>query len=146
MEKTYTIGDLNFEVSATNKRVCHERFAKGYNGDPTHYLYDIVIKRGGVTESFEFHDSIHNYQMKREFTESSLNDALDCIISDAYAFTNCKNAEDFADEYGYDYYENRKEVLEIWDKIVENWKKVNNLFSENDLDNISKYYLRFDLQ
>lgn len=144
MEKTYTIGNLNFEVSTTNKRVCYERFVKGYPGDPTHYLYDIVIKRGGVTESFEFHDSIHNYQINREFAESDLNNALDCIISDAYAFINCKNVEDFAVEYGYDYFENRKEVLEIWEKIVENWKKVSNLFSEDDLDNISNYFLRFD--
>lgn len=139
MKKNFTIDGIEFTVSASSQKVCHKRFATGYSGDPTHYTYSITVRRGETSESFGFHDSIRNYQDGIGATEEMLDSALYSIVEDAFAFLNSRNAQDFADEFGYDYWGEQKRVLKIWDAIVENGKKVSHLFSTEELEKISKY-------
>lgn len=40
--------------------------------------------------------------------------ALYCFLSDGIAYHNAKDKYDFADEFGYDKYEDRKRLNEVW--------------------------------
>jgi hypothetical protein len=139
MEKNYTFENGNtFSVSAGNRRANHSRFVTTYQGNPTHYTYKITIEYKGKSESFTFHDSIYNYQNKKGATEEMIDNALECLIDDYYAYLNCNNVGEFADEFGYDYLDDKRRVNRIWKLLGENWDKLDNLFTEEEASEIEQ--------
>lgn len=139
MKIDYKHNGIEFSVTAHKRRTERKSFGRGYSGDPTHYTYTITIKRGEVAEDFKFHDSIYNYQRGITETEDMINGALDCIISEYYDWKNCSSAEDFAEEFGYDYYEEKRHVNAVWKAISKNGEKVERLFSEDEIEEISTF-------
>lgn len=66
--------------------------------------YRVTIKNGSLKFTTTFTDSIYN---TCNGTPSSKMDILYCVVMDAQCYENYDSLEDFADNFGYDLYEER---------------------------------------
>lgn len=83
-----------------------------------------------------------NFQCNINFTktdnESMKQHFLNCCFSDAFAYINNQDIYDFADEFGYDYDENPKEIKRIYTACEKAYNKLCDMFDE-DFDDLSEY-------
>lgn len=105
--------------------------------DEPHYAYSIAIRKDGKSKSFTFHDSIYNYRRNQGPTEEMINNAVDCILSDAFSYKNAADVYDFAEEFGYDPYEEYDIVKKIYNACGKTYNKLRDLFSLEDMEELS---------
>lgn len=63
---------------------------------PRHEKYNITISRCDDGRSINF-----NYQCNPHYTQPSLEDCMECYITDAQSYEAFDNIDDFYNEYGY---------------------------------------------
>lgn len=127
---TFTLGNGDsFTVTAKNKR-------KSTHWGQEHYAYTIVIERNGLEYKTTFHDSAVNYWHNRGPSEQMLKSALDSVLMDYNAYDSNKEFNDFIDEYGYDY-EDEKGV-KAYIGCFETYTYLNRLFTLEELNEIAE--------
>ena len=94
-------------------------------------MYYCKLRRGNKTYSFPFFDSVTNY---RKCKRPSKYDILACL--DTYDYIN--GIEDFANEFGYDIFENYKEVKKIYNACMKQSDKLHGLFTNEELEMLSE--------
>lgn len=100
-----------------------------------HRLYKCIIKYNGRQYTFK-------YQCNAKFTPE-LNDVMDCLLLDAFSYSDSKDIIDFANEFGYDIYEDRKHVKKIYNACKKTWNALNRLFTEEEIAEIEKEVREF---
>lgn len=93
------------------------------------------IVMGNNHFSVSFYDSHNNYCKGIDhLDEKALKGALNCCIMDATCYMNNNSLEDFAYAYGYDIYEDRKEVSRVFNGCRSTYLKLKDLgLSDNDI-------------
>lgn len=75
------------------------------------YKHKITIVRGDKKVNFNFFNSQIAYSKRQEYlTDRDMKDAFECIVDDAIVSYNYSNFIDFAENYGYDDYDEAKRV------------------------------------
>ena len=129
---TYKLNNGNTILYATAKR--RGTSTALLNG--VHYAYDIVLEvAGGGSVSFRFHDSINNYNMGKRENESMIHDAVNCIISDAYAIQQNPTLHEFAAEFGYDV-ENIGKASKAFTGCDKTYKKLQRILRSYEMDEL----------
>lgn len=127
MEKIYELSNGTIvKVKATNKR---EARTKSFNN--RHYAYTITFIVGENKFSTTFHDSADNYCKRIGATEEMINDAVNCIILDTYAYSNNTNFYDFCNAYGYEIHNN--EGYRVWNACAKICEKLENLLNSEEI-------------
>ena len=116
-------------VSSTNKGTSNALL-----GD-THYRYLIKFVVGDISVSFTFHDSIYNYRKGITANKQMIDSAVDCIISDGFAFANNSKLANFLIEYGYDDY-NYTEGKKCYNGCMDTWYKLLKIMSEEEISEL----------
>lgn len=128
MKNIYTLSNgKQITVSARNKGT-----SKALLGD-THYKYLITMKVYDISVSFTFHDSISNWRKGKTATMEMINDAIDCIISDGYAWYNSYNLNDFLNEFGY---ENSIKGLRVYIACKKTWFKLLQILNVDEIEEL----------
>lgn len=91
------------------------------------WQYYCKLRRGHKTYSFPFYDSVANYEKGERPTKY---DVLACL--DTYDYI-C-GIEDFANEFGYDLYEDYKETEKIYKACMKQGAKLHGLFTDEELE------------
>ena len=95
------------------------------------WKYYCKLRRGHKTYSFPFYDSIANYEKGERPTKY---DVLACL--DVYDYID--GLEDFANEFGYDLCDNRKETEKIYKACMKQSEKLHELFTDEELEMLSQ--------
>jgi hypothetical protein len=87
--------------------------------------YRVTIKNGSLKFTTTFTDSLYNtYNHK----PSSKMDILYCVLMDAQCYDNYDNLEDFADNFGYDLYEERGKAKKVFYGCERAYDSITELF------------------
>jgi hypothetical protein len=132
MKQTYTLASGVVTASATRQKETMAMLGM------MHYAYTIEIAKDGVKKTFTFHDSSYNYERGIQATNEMINDAVDCILSDAYAYSNNGDVYDFAEEFGYDPYEEYEKAEKIYNACGKTYDKLRDLLSLEDMEELSE--------
>jgi len=93
------------------------------------FKHDIVVKVDGKETRATFFGSIHEYhQGKAEYGAEDLIIALECFVSDAIAYMNSEDIDDFAREFGY---AKVSEVIRAYRGCERQYKKLKRLGFED---------------
>lgn len=95
------------------------------------YYYSCKLRRGNKTYTFQFYDSVNNYQNDERPTKY---DILACLET----FDYIDGLEDFANEFGYDIYENYKETEKIYKACMKQSEKLHRLFDDEELEQLAE--------
>ena len=87
--------------------------------------YRVTIINEGLKFSTTFTDSMHNTCQN---TPSHKIEMLYCILMDAQCYDNYDNLEDFADNYGYDLYEERSKAKKCFYGCERTYNNIIELF------------------
>lgn len=96
--------------------------------------YSVVLKYNGNCITMLYHDNYKNESGKDEF--------LYALLMDAMAYENCFNLADFMDELGYDY-DQRKEAEKAYKACERQYKKLNMLFTEEEIEELQNEFEDF---
>lgn len=130
MEKIYTLSNGTIvKVKATNKR---EACTKSFNH--RHYAYTITFMANDKKFSTTFHDSAYNYCKRIGATEDMINDAVNCIISDAQSYSNYTNFYDFCNAFGYEIHEG--EGYRVWNACAKICEKLEDMFNSEEISEL----------
>lgn len=86
--------------------------------------FRVFVTINGKRIQFEYY--CNEPELKRE----SLIEALNCLVLDAIAYRNAKDKYDFAEEFGYDKYEDRKRLSDAWKGCMsasDKWEKLGDI-------------------
>lgn len=100
---------------------------------PHHTKFDCVIKYGTNSKPFQF-----TYQCNTDYMMPNINDVMDSLLLDTYAYDNCDSPSEMADEFGYDYYEDKNKVDKIWDACKRTANALHEMFSDDELSEIER--------
>lgn len=95
------------------------------------WRYYCKLRRGHKTYSFPFFDSVMNYKKGERPTKY---DVLACL--DTYDYIN--GIEDFANEFGYDLYEDYEEVKKTYKACMKQSEKLHGFFTDEELEMLAK--------
>ena len=127
MKKTFTLNDEKIvNVKATNKGT-----SSALLGEP-HYKYEIAIVVNDERRTFVYHDSIYNYVHGCK-DEHLIENAVDAIISDAYAYINNSSVMEFINEFGYEDYAKGQRV---YDACKKSYEKLAALLSDEEIEEL----------
>ena len=101
-----------------------------------HRKYVCIIKYNGKQYTFD-------YQCNPIYSKPNLNDCMDSLLLDGFSYSDSKDIIDFANEFGYDIYENKAEVKRIYNACKKTWKALNRLFTEDEISEIEKEVREF---
>lgn len=132
MKKTYVLKCGEVTATAKNQKVTDKMLCG------MHFAYTIELKKDGVKKSFTFHDSVYNYRRNQGPTEEMINDAVDCILSDAFSYENAADVYDFAEEFGYDYEEEEKDVNRIYNGCKKTYYKLSEILDAEGMMELSE--------
>ena len=93
---------------------------------PNHTKFDCMIKYNG--KQFKF-----PYQCNTKYMKPTAKDCIYAVIMDAYSFDSCSDIFDFANEFGYDPYEDAKRVKKIYKACERAYNSLHRLFSDAEL-------------
>lgn len=97
--------------------------------------YKVTIHNGNSKANFTFTDSIYNTQKGLKSHKFNM---LHCIVLDAQCYQDTANKEDFANEFGYDMYEDSKILNRAYKGCERAYNKLIELFyGENGLHVLS---------
>lgn len=95
------------------------------------WKYYCKLRRRHKTYSFPFFDSVANY---RENKRPSKYDVLACL--DTYDYIN--GIDDFANEFGYDLFEDYKATEKIYKACMKQSEKLHGLFTDEELEMLTE--------
>ena len=103
-------------------------------GSNTCYSLKLIYKNKTLT--FTYHDSIYNYNNHIKLNKK---DALYCIIMDMNCFDSCAGIEDFANNFGYELYDDNytgynKELLKAYKGCKRTSEALHNIFTSEELE------------
>lgn len=75
--------------------------------------HKVLVRIGDVHTTFR-HTTFNYYCNDYELNEDGLREAFYYFLSDGIAYRNAKDIFDFADEFGYDKYEDLKRLKKAW--------------------------------
>ena len=93
--------------------------------------YQVTITNNAEVYRYTFHDSIMNTAQGKM---SSDFDILHCAISDAECYEYNDSLQDFADNFGYDLYEERKKAEKAFNGCKTAYESLIRLFGEEGYD------------
>ena len=96
---------------------------------PAHRKYVCIIKYNGRQYTFD-------YQCNPIYSKPNLNDCMDSLLLDGFSYSDSKDIIDFANEFGYDIYENKAEVKRIYNACKKTWEALNRLFTDEELEEL----------
>ena len=130
MQKTYTLSNGTIIiVKAINKR---EACTKSFNH--RHYAYTIHFIVGNNKYAFTFHDSAYNFCKRIGATEQMIDDAVNCIISDARSYSNYTNFYDFCNAFGYEIHDG--EGYRVWNACAKTCEKLEEMLNSEEIDEL----------
>lgn len=118
----------HYNIKTVTKKLIDSPFAKGKC-----YQYRIEIENDGKKARFTYHDSVHNYERKKEL---DYNIVLECLILDARAYSETEDILDFCMEFGYE--KDMKRCRQAYKGCEETYYKLKTLFTENELRELEK--------
>lgn len=95
------------------------------------WTYYCKLRRGNKTYSFPFYDSVANYEKGERPTKY---DVLACL--DTYDYID--GIEDFAQEFGYDLYEDYKAIEKIYKACMKQSEKLHGFFTDEELEMLAE--------
>ena len=129
MKKTYNLSNGTIvNVSATNREESYALL------NDRHYAYQIIFEVDNKVASFTYHDSVYNFLKGQTATEKMIDGAVDCILSDAYAYKNAKDVHDFISEFGYEDYE---KGFKVYCACGETLIKLQWVLSESEIEELN---------
>lgn len=126
-EKIYN--DIKFSFSKAKNQTAH-MFT------PKHVKYNCKITYNDSFFSHSYQCNPYYYNMS---TKEVKKDFLTCLLQDAFAFLDSRNIQDFADEFGYDFYEDKKEVERIFHDCERTYTKLSYMFNEIEMNELLNY-------
>lgn len=118
------------------------KFAKTLAKNQTAHMFSKDHTKFNCTIFYNDKKYSSNYQCNVNFSktdnESMKQDFLHCCFLDAFGYINSQNIYDFSDEFGYDYYENPKEIKRIYSLCEKAYNKLSDMFGE-DFDDLNEY-------
>ena len=132
-----TIKDMGIKITVTNSEVEKSPFAKGYNRK-----YRIKLTKGNKEFTFAFHDSIYNYCNNIKLNKL---DTLYSVIMDMNCYDNARNFEDFANEFGYELYNEytgvyNKKSLRVFEECERTSNKLHDMFTDSELEKLQDLF------
>jgi len=106
-------------------KIRYQKLTQGKSQYGMYNRYRVTINNHEQTYKYTFNDSIANTQrgtMSNDFT------IFHSIIVDAGCYEYCDSLEEFANEYGYDLYENRKQAEKAFNSCREEYEALIRLF------------------
>ena len=118
------------------------KFTKTLAKNQTAHMFSEVHTKFYCAISYNDKKYSTNYQCNVDYsktdTENMKEDFLYCVFLDAFSYIDSRDIYDFAKQYGYDYYENSKEVKRIYSLCEKAYNKLSDMFGE-DFDDLSEY-------
>ena len=96
--------------------------------------YRVTIKNNDEKFSTTFTDSIYNTSRGERSSNISI---LYCVLMDAQCYENSNSLEDFADNYGYDLYEERGKATRIFRACERQYNNIIKLFGSEGYEVLS---------
>ena len=90
--------------------------------------YRVTIKNNDEEFTTTFTDSIYNTSRGERSSNISI---LDCVLMDAQCYENCNSLEDFADNFGYDLYEERSKATRVFRACERQYNNIIKLFGSD---------------
>lgn len=119
---------MNYTIKTVYKKVIDSPFCKGKC-----YQYRIEIENNGKKARFTYHDSVFNYENKKDL---NYDDVLECLISEARAYSTTEDILDFCFQFGY--VKDKKRCRQAYKGCEENYYKLNTLFTEEEIEELEK--------
>ena len=116
-----TINYQGTEIKITSK---YQGVAKPWDGKYEKKHYSVFVTIDDKSIQFEY------YCNDAELKRNELIEALNCFVLDVIAYRNAKDKYDFADEFGYDRYKDRKLLSDAWYGCMsasEKWEKIGDI-------------------
>ena len=107
------------------------KVARMGEGDKGANKYKVTIENNGEKFNTTFTDSLYNTWNN---TRSSNFEIMYCIISDACTYSYYDTLEDFADNTGYDIYEDRKKVERIFNACKKTYDNIERVFGSDGFE------------
>ena len=104
--------------------------------------HKVLVMIGDVHTTLR-HTTFNYYCNDNELNEDGLREAFCCFLSDGIAYRNAKDKYDFADEFGYDKYEDRKRLNDAWEGCMaayDKWTKLCDIDIYDIFDWMQKEY------
>ena len=133
MKTTINIDGITLTATMTKK-------GEGTTGafNLMHTKYRVILSVSGRECSFTFHDSHANWQKGAGASKQLIYDALDCYISDAYAYLNSRDFNDFCNEYGYDMETDLKTAKMTFEGCHKAYQNLTKLLVWDDIEKLSE--------
>lgn len=93
--------------------------------------YQVTITNNAEVYRYTFHESIYNTQRGEMSSDFNI---LYCAVLDAEAYDSTRTLEDFADNYGYDLYEDRKQAEKAFNGCKTAYESITRLFGTDGYD------------
>lgn len=87
----------DIKINIKSSKVITSPFANGYCKK-----YRLALKYKGVTFTFNFHDSVHDYNHGKMLNKK---DVMYCLLADMGCYDYNRSIKDFLNEFGYDEFE-----------------------------------------
>ena len=135
MTKIYTLSNgTTIKVHLQKKGESNSFFG---NSNSWHDVYRLIMDFGnGKKFTTTFHNSVHDYG--KNITESTIDNAIDCVISDFMAYDNYPYASDFLNEFGYDCYKDKNAGMRAYNGCCSIYERLSELMTENDIVELYK--------
>jgi hypothetical protein len=91
--------------------------------------YKVTIKNGDAQANFTFTDSVYN---TRKGIKSHKFNMFYCIVQDANCYQSTSSKEDFANEFGYDMYEDSAKLNRAYKGCERAYDKLYEMFDGDD--------------
>lgn len=96
---------------------------------PYHTKFDCMIKYNGKQFSFP-------YQCNIAHSKPNIKDCMDCLLLDASSYEQSQDILDFANEFGYDMYEDKAKVRKIYNACKKTYNRLNTIFTDVELNEL----------
>lgn len=119
---------MNYTIKTVAKKLIDSPFTKGKC-----HQYRIEIEHNGKKARFTYHDSVYNYEHKKEL---DYNNALYCLILDSRAYSETEDILDFCFQFGYE--KDEKRCRQAYKGCEENHHKLTSLFTDKEIEELEK--------
>ena len=125
------------EVTVLNEEVKPSPFGRG-----THTEYEVELSYNGKNFVIPFHDSVYNYENGIALDE---NDVIYAVLMDGQAYVCSRDIQDFANEYGYDLYDEfgedyNPELLRVYTACHEIYNNLYKLFTPEEVEQLQEEF------
>ena len=101
---------------------------------PYHTVFDCAIQYGTNCEPYRF-----TYQCNTDYNMPNIKDIMYSLMMDSQTYEfEYNDAFDMACGLGYDYYEEKEKVDNIWKSCKETCEALHRMFSQDELDELAE--------